>query len=111
MAYPQQQESYDYDENRPKYYNDPENYYDSPPPINRHAYREGHKIPNHHYHHNQQPYVEMTTDPLMMMPSHGRHRRMPTPNAFNTRRGYRRVRRKPSVRGYVYGFRTTENED
>lgn len=89
---------------RSRYYYDPEHYH--PPPMNRHAYREDR--PYYHRH----PYDDMPRPvPMMtMIPNHIRHRRMPKPNAFKNLRTYRRVRRKPAIRGYVYGFRASEND-
>lgn len=111
MAHPQP-ESYDYDEmphyphrHRSRYYYDPDNHLQSP--MNRHSYHE-HK-PHHHHH----PYDEIPLSvPIMpMIPNHSRHRRMPKPHSFNNQRKYRRGRRKPTIRGYVYGFRANENDD
>lgn len=109
MAYTQP-EPYDYDEITPPYpqrprsnrnYYDPENY--NEPPMNRHAYREGRP-----YHH---PYDEMRGPPPMsMISNHVRRRRMPKPHGFKKPRTYRRTRRKPAIRGYVYGFRASEND-
>lgn len=107
-----QPEPYDYDEMPPypqrprsnRYYYDPENYH--PPPMNRHAYREDRPY--------YQPYDEIpgpAPAPAPTMNSnHVRRRRMPKPHGFKKLRTYRRVRRKPAIRGYVYGFRANEND-
>lgn len=109
-----QPEPYDYDEIPPypqrprtaRYYYDAEHY--RPPPMNRHAYSEDRPYYRRH------PYDEMPGPgprPIMTkIPNHLRHRRMPKPHALRNMRIYRRVRRKPAVRGYVYGFRASEND-
>lgn len=109
-----QPEPYDYDEmplypphRRPRYYYDPDppNYHPPPPPsMNRHAYRDDRPYYRNH------PYDDMPPPMMKRIPNHVRRRRMPKPNAFNNMRIYRRVRRKPAIRGYVYGFRANEND-
>lgn len=92
-----------------RHYRNPDNesyYQSSPPPPPPPP-----KIRNEYRFKPRQPYVEIpASHPIMIMISEStRRRRMPPP--YHISRGYRSVRRQPTMRAYIYGFRTSEDDD